>query len=87
MAKTIAARHPARGRRPSRGRTGWVRKNVAVDQRKLDAARKALGVRTETETIDHALDFVAFREELARGFDAVRRGGGVDDPIEGRRRA
>src|SRR5579872_5466110 len=57
------------------GREGWVRKKVVMDQRKLDAARHALGVETETEAIDQALDFVAFREELARGFTAVRRSG------------
>jgi len=70
----------------SRGRAGWVRKNVAMDQGKLDAARRALGVRTETEAIDRALDFVAFHEELARGIAAVRRSGGVDDVFENRRR-
>jgi len=58
-----------------------------MDQRKLDVARRALGVETETEAIDQALDFVVFRKELARGFTAVRRGGGVDDVIEGLRRA
>lgn len=47
MAKTVAQR--ARGRR-----TGWVRKNMAMDQRKLDSARRALGVDTETEAIDQA---------------------------------
>jgi hypothetical protein len=57
-----------------------------MDQRKLDVARKALGVHTETEAIDRALDLVAFREELARGFAAVRRSGGVDDVLEGRRK-
>jgi len=71
----------------SRGRAGWVRKNVAMDQGKLDAARRALGVKTETEAIDQALDFVAFHEELARGIAAVRRSGGVDDIFEDRRRA
>lgn len=74
-------------RRPSSGRAGWVRKNVVMDQRKLDVARRALGVDTETEAIDQALDFVAFRQELAKGFDAVRRSGGVDDVVERRRRA
>jgi hypothetical protein len=58
-----------------------------MDQRKLDVARRALGVDTETEAIDHALDFVAFGEELAKGFSAVRRSGGVDDVVEGRARA
>jgi hypothetical protein len=57
-----------------------------MDQRKLDVARRALGVETETETIDQALDLVAFREELAKGFAAVRRSGGVDDVLESRRK-
>jgi len=74
-------------RRSRGGRGGWVRKNVVMDQRKLDVARRALGVDTETEAIDQALDFVAFREELAKGFTAVRRSGGVDDVVDGRRRA
>jgi hypothetical protein len=88
MAKAIAAKRSrsANGRRAGR-RAGWVRKNVVMDQRKLDVARKALGVDTETEAIDRALDLVAFREELARGFAAVRRSGGVDDVFEGRRKA
>jgi hypothetical protein len=58
-----------------------------MDQRKLDVARRALGADTETEAIDRALDLVAFGEELARGFAAVRRSGGVDDVLESRRRA
>jgi hypothetical protein len=46
-----------------------------------------LGAGSETEAIDRALDFVAFREELANGFTAVRRTGGVDDVLERRRKA
>jgi len=90
MAKAVsrgtrgAGTWPARGGR--RGRAGWVRKNVVMDQRKLDVARRALGVDTETEAIDQALDFVAFRQELAKGFAAVRRSGGVEDVLERRRR-
>ena len=78
---------PAAAPRSRRSRAGWVRKNVVMDQRKLDAARRTLGVGTETEAIDLALDFVTFRQELARGIAAVRRSGGVDDVFEGRRRA
>jgi len=59
---------------------GWVRKNVVVDQRKLDAVRQALGVETETETIDVAL--VTFRRERVRGIATVRRAGGVEDVFE-----
>jgi hypothetical protein len=88
MAKAIATRAATGGRqRASSRRSGWVRKNVVMDQRKLDAARRALGVDTETEAIDRALDFVAFGEELAKGFTAVRRSGGIDDVLESRRRA
>lgn len=73
--------------RVRRGRPGWVRKNVVMDQRKLDVARRALGANTETEAIDQALDFVAFREELEKGFTAVRDSGGVVDVFERRRKA
>jgi hypothetical protein len=57
-----------------------------VDQRKLDAARRTLGVDTETEAIDLALDFVAFRREVAEGLASMRRAGGIDDVFESRRR-
>ena len=91
MAKTAAHRAKASvatvPRRVRSDRSGWVRKNVVMDQRKLDVARRALGVETETEAIDQALDFVAFREELANGFAAVRRSGGVDDVFERRLKA
>jgi hypothetical protein len=89
MPKAITAKRAASGlrQRGSGRRTGWVRKNVVMDQRKLDVARRALGVDTETETIDQALDFVAFREELAKGFAAVSRSGGIEDVLERRRKA
>ena len=91
MAKTVVRRtkRPAAGAasRVRRRRVGWVRKNVVMDQQKLDAARRALGVQTETEAIDLALDFVAFRKELAQGLAAIRRSGGVEDVFEGPRRA
>lgn len=86
MGKAALSRVKRRGsgmaRRSRTGRAGWVRKNVAMDQRKLDAARRALGVETETEAIDLALDFVAFRRELVRGIAAIRRSGGIDDVFE-----
>src|SRR2546428_193769 len=78
-----AHRSAKNGLKRSRGRgEGWVRKNVIMDQRKLDAARRLLGVETETETIDLALDLVAFRRELVRGIAAVRRAGGIEDVFE-----
>ena len=89
MAKSVVAKRSVGRARPraSRRRAGWVRKNVVMDQRKLDIARRALGVDTETEAIDQALNLVAFREELARWFAAVRRSGGINDVLERRRKA
>jgi hypothetical protein len=89
MAKTFVRKRPVTNAAPraSGRRRGWVRKNMVMDQRKLDVARRALGVDTETETIDQALDFIAFREELARGLASVSRSGGVEDVLERRRKA
>jgi hypothetical protein len=50
-----------------------------MDQRKLDVAKRALGVATEKEAIDKALDFIAAYQELDEGIDAVSRAGGIDD--------
>jgi hypothetical protein len=89
MSKGVAHRQSGGTRQTTRtrgSRAGWVRKNVVMDQRKLDAARRALGVDTETEAIDLALDFVAFRREVAEGIAAMRRVGGIDDVLESRRR-
>jgi hypothetical protein len=61
-----------------------VRKNMIVDQRKLDEARRALGAATETDTVDQALDLVAFRTELSRGIAAMRKNGGFEDIFEDR---
>lgn len=47
-----------------------VRKNLRLTQTKLDRARRLLGTETETETVEQALDLVAFREEVIAG---VRR--------------
>ena len=90
MGKGVVGRQTHRPRRAYRtrgSRAGWVRKNVVMDQRKLDAARRALGVDTETEAIDLALDFVAFRREVAHGITAMRRVGGIEDVFEPHRRA
>ena len=49
-----------------------TRKNYRLHQSKLDAARKALRTKTETETIERALDFVTFGERLASGTARAR---------------
>ena len=38
---------------------------MAMDQRKLALAQRFLGTRTETETVDAALDLLAFQAEVA----------------------
>ena len=62
------------------------RKNIVVDQRKLDAAKTALGALTETATIDAALDLVVFRTEIFTALDRVAADGGFA-PAGRRRRA
>lgn len=66
-------------RRLGRPPRGWVRKNLRIDQRKLDVARKALGVKTETEAVDAALDAIAFRREISEGVQRLRAVGGLKD--------
>ena len=52
------------------------RKNILVDQRKLDVAKTALGALTETATIDAALDLVVLRTEVLSALDRVAADGG-----------
>lgn len=59
------------------------RKNVNIDQAKLDRVRELLGVRTETEAIDRALSLLLLREELVEGIDRIGGSGGVDNVFEG----
>ena len=73
----------ARPKESTDRRQRWVRKNMVIDQRKLSAARRALRAGTDTETVDIALDLVAFRQELTRGLAAVRKAGPIDDVFEG----
>ena len=39
----------------------WVRKNMRIDQKKLDEVKRLLRVSTETQAVDAALQEVAFR--------------------------
>lgn len=59
------------------------RKNLLLDQTKIDRARRIFQVSTETETIDRALDAVVdlevFRRELDKGFDTLIGAGGFTD--------
>ena len=54
-------------------------KHVQLDQRKLDRARRVLGAKTETETLERALDLVVTEADIdgvlraARGKGTLRR--------------
>jgi len=56
------------------------RKNMLIDQHKLDVAKAALGATTETAAVDAALDLVVFRTEVFRGLDALVAAGGLELP-------
>ena len=53
------------------------RKNMLMDQRKLSAAKAALGAESETAAVDAALDLVVFRTEVFRGLDELVAAGGL----------
>lgn len=71
-----------RGRRSTRA-PEIRRKNVNIDQTKLDRVRELLGSSSETEAIDQALDMLLFREELVTGIAQVGGKGGVVDAFTG----
>jgi hypothetical protein len=62
------------------------RKNLILDQNRIDRARAALGAATETETItralDQAIDLAAFRAELDAGWAKVGGKGGIENVFD-----
>jgi len=56
-------------RRPSR--EGKVRKEFWLDPETLRRAQTILGTATERETVEAALDMIAFRRELLDGIQAL----------------
>lgn len=62
------------------------RKNLLLDQRKIDHARRIFKSNTDTEAIHRALDaaadLAAFQRQLDRGFDALVGGGGFVDRFD-----
>jgi hypothetical protein len=59
------------------------RKNLILDQGKIDRAKKVLGAATETEAITRALDAVTdlarFRQEVDTGLAGMIGRGGFED--------
>ena len=62
----------------------WARKNMLIDQRKLDRAKAVLRVSTETDAVDAALDLVAFQGEVLSGIDRLVQAGGLEEPFRKR---
>ncbi len=60
-----------RPRRPTR--KGKVRKEFWLDPKALRRAQVLLGTETERDTVELALDLVAFRQELLTGVRALSR--------------
>lgn len=63
------------------------RKNLLLDQTKIDRARRIFKTTTETEAIHRALDAAAdleaFQRELDLGFDSLIGSGGFSDRFAG----
>jgi len=54
-------------------------KHLKLDQAKIDKARRLLGLATEQETLDRALDLVIAEEPILRAHRKVKGTGGVVD--------
>ena len=65
-----------------RGKRRVHRKNLNIDQNKLDRVKDALGADTETEAVDQALALVLLREDLLEGVRKIAGSGGVENVFE-----
>jgi hypothetical protein len=54
-------------------------KHLKIDKTKIDKERRALGARTEQETVDRALDLVIAGAPSLRAYRAIRRTGVIVD--------
>lgn len=59
------------GSKKQASRRGKVRKEFWLDPKALRKAQKLLGAGTERETVEIALDLVAFRHELTEGLQSL----------------
>ena len=77
-------RPSARGPRSVREASKWVRKNMLMDQKKLDEVKRVLKTPTETEAVDAALEEIAFQHGLVEGMRALNQAGGLADLFDER---
>jgi hypothetical protein len=59
-------------------KTNLKRKNYYLDEKKIRRVRTILGVKTETEAIDTALNLVVFRKQILKSLENVAGKGGVE---------
>jgi len=57
--------------------TAVKRKNYYLDEAKIKRVQKILGAKTETDTLNKALDIIMFRTELLESLKKVSGKGGV----------
>ena len=70
---------PQSTRKPTAPNKTIRRKNLNIDQAKLDQVRSLLDARSETEAVDQALSIVLLRQELVRGVQRIAGSGGVEN--------
>ena len=65
-------------------RTRSRRKNMRLDQAKLDQVKQLLEAKTETDAVEQALDLVLFRREVLSGLQRIA-GRGIARDVHARR--
>ncbi len=58
-------------------RASIKRKNYYLDEVKIKKVQKILGTRTETETLNKAMDIIMFRSEILESLKKILGKGGV----------
>ena len=58
-------------------KTAIKRKNYYLDEVKIKKVQKILGTKTQTETLDKALEMIMFRTDLLESLKKVSGKGGV----------
>jgi len=69
----MASNPKSASRRKTSGESRIRRKNLNIDQDKLDRVVEILGADSETAAIDRLLDEALFREELLASLDNIPR--------------
>ena len=80
----MASKPQSTRRRKTSGDARIRRKNINIDQDKLDRVVEMLGAESETDAIDQVLDETIIRFELLASLDNIpREQGGLEDAFPG----